>query len=110
MASKETSEALHGIEQQIQALLKGFMFSPNEAATWAAVTGAVSTHLNGLWKQGGLAGATASEAFSVVCGLGSTMTPQVILDGNMIVHVRLRISHSADVTELSFTQAMGAGS
>lgn len=96
------------IEQSIKLALKPYMFSANDATTWGTVSASISSFLTGLWQQGGLMGATASQAFTVSVGLGSTMTAQDVLDGNMIVAVTLQMIHPADFIELNFTQAMGS--
>jgi phage tail sheath protein FI len=54
-------------------------------------------------------GGSPAEAYSVKCGLGSTMTPDDILNGNMIVHVVLQMVHPAEFIELVFTQQMLGG-
>lgn len=94
------------IEQSIKNALKPFVFAPNDGNTWVTVTAMVSSFLQELWSQGGLMGATASEAFTVQCGLGSTMTGQDILDGYMIVQVTLQMIHPAEFIELTFKQQM----
>lgn len=98
------------IEQSIQQALVQFVFAPNNSITWTTVTAMISNFLTGLWSQGGLLGTTASEAFQVSCGLGSTMTSQDILDGILRVQVTLQIIHPAEFIELTFVQQMeGAG-
>jgi phage tail sheath protein FI len=94
------------IEQSIKAALQPFVFAANDGRTWVAVTAMVSNFLTGLWTQGGLMGAKPDEAFSVSCGLGSTMTPLDILEGYMIVQVRLQMIRPAEYIELTFKQKM----
>jgi uncharacterized protein len=94
------------IEQSIKNALDQFVFAPNDGNTWATVTAMVSSFLQGVWSQGGLMGATASEAFSVQCGIGSTMTGQDILDGYMRVQVVLQMIRPAEFIELTFKQKM----
>ena len=94
------------IEQSIRNALDPFVFEPNDGNTWARVVSLVSNFLQGLWTQGGLMGATASEAFRVECGLGSTMTPQDIQEGYMTVRVTLRVVHPAEFIVLMFQQQM----
>ncbi len=94
------------IEQSIKAALEPFVFAANDGKTWVTVTSMVSGFLQQLWNQGGLLGAKASDAFSVECGLGTTMTGQDILDGNMIVHVTVQMVRPAEFIELVFTQTM----
>lgn len=94
------------VEQSIKAALDRFVFQANDAKTWTAVVSMISNFLQGLWSQGGLMGAKPSEAFSVQCGLGSTMTAQDILEGYMIVQVTLSMIRPAEFIELTFKQHM----
>ena len=94
------------IEQSIKNALNQFVFAPNNRQTRTTVTSTVSGVLHGVWSQGGLMGATASEAFTVQCGLGSTMTGQDVLDGYMIVQVTLQMIRPAEFIELTFKQTM----
>jgi phage tail sheath protein FI len=96
------------IEQSIKAALNPFVFAPNNGQTWTTAVSMVSTFLQTLWSRGGLMGATPSEAFSVQCGLGSTMTAQDVLDGYMIVQVVLQLIRPAEFIELTFRQQMAA--
>jgi phage tail sheath protein FI len=94
------------IEQSIKNALNGFVFAPNDGNTWVTVTAMASNFLQDLWSRGGLMGAKASDAFDVQCGLGSTMTPTDILNGYMIVQVRLQMIRPAEFIELTFKQKM----
>lgn len=94
------------VEQSIKAALNQFVFAPNDGQTWVAVTAMISNFLTSLWTAGGLMGGKASEAFSVQCGLGSTMTGNDILNGYMRVQVTLQMIHPAEFIELTFTQKM----
>jgi len=94
------------VEQSIKKALDQFVFAANDGQTWTTVTSMVSNFLQGLWSQGGLMGATASEAFTVECGLGSTMTGQDVLEGYMIVQVTLQMIRPAEFIELTFKQKM----
>ncbi|MFY2563237.1 phage tail sheath family protein [Corallococcus terminator] len=97
-------------EQSIKAALDRFVFAANDGNTWASVNSMVSSFLQGLWSQGGLLGATASDAFSVECGLGSTMTAQDVLEGYMVVQVTLQMIRPAEFIELTFKQKMEGAS
>lgn len=94
------------IEQSIKAAMMPFVFAANNGKTWSTVVSSVSNFLQGLWSQGGLMGSTASEAYTVQCGLGSTMTAQDILDGYMIVQVQLQMIRPAEFIVLTFKQKM----
>jgi hypothetical protein len=94
------------IEQSIKTALQSYVFAPNDPTTWMAVNSAISSFLTSLWRSGGLMGEKPDEAFTVQIGLGSTMTPQDVLNGQMIVAVTLRMIPPAEFIELTFTQMM----
>ena len=94
------------IEQSIKNALEPFTFAPNTGQTWATVVSMVSSFLQSLWSQGGLMGATPADAFSVACGVGSTMTGTDVLNGWMIVQVTLSLIRPAEFIELTFKQKM----
>ncbi|MDB5710418.1 MAG: hypothetical protein JWL96_2488 [Sphingomonas bacterium] len=96
------------VEQTIKLALQSYVFAANDAITWTNVTSSISAFLTGLWQQGGLMGAKSSDAFTVNCGLGSTMTAQDVLNGYMVVAVTLQMIHPAEFIELTFTQTMGS--
>ena len=94
------------IEQSVKTAMRPFVFAPNDRKTWVTVTSTISNFLQDLWAKGGLMGATAKNAFSVDCGLGTTMTGQDVLEGYMIVRVRLQMIRPAEFIELTFKQKM----
>lgn len=94
------------IEQSVKAAAKAYVFEPNESKTWVAVKSMISNFLNDVWKQGGLAGASPEDAFSVEVGLGSTMTPVDILDGFMRISVKVAITRPAEFIVITFEQQM----
>jgi phage tail sheath protein FI len=94
------------IEQSIKQAINQYVFAPNVGATWVAVTQMISSFLQNLWSQGGLMGSKASDAFSVQCGVPTTMTAQDILNGVMVVQVTLQMVHPAEFIHLEFTQTM----
>jgi phage tail sheath protein FI len=69
----------------------------------------ISSFLTSVWKDGGLQGASAAQAFSVSCGLGKTMTSDDILNGLMNVTVQVAVVHPAEFIVITFQQQM-AGS
>lgn len=104
----QVRRALIYIEQSIKSALDRFTFAPNDADTWAAVVGVVSSFLDGMWSQGGLIGNSPSESYTVACGLGSTMSAQDILEGFMIVQVTLQMIRPGEFIELTFKQKMAS--
>jgi phage tail sheath protein FI len=94
------------IEQSIKRSLQSFVFAPNDAKTWTTVTSMISNFLTTLWQAGGLMGSKPDEAFSVACGVPTTMTGLDVLNGYMIVNVSLQLIRPAEFIELTFTQRM----
>ncbi|GAA3591238.1 phage tail sheath C-terminal domain-containing protein [Flavivirga amylovorans] len=94
------------IEQSVKEAASAYVFAPNDAKTWVSVKSMISNFLLGLWNQGGLVGPKPADAFSVTVGLGSTMTADDILNGRMIVAVKVAISHPAEFIEITFQQEM----
>lgn len=89
-------------EESIKEATEFVVFEPNTANTWVKVIGMIENFLTSLWRDGALAGATTNEAFFVRCGLGTTMTPQDILEGRMIVEVGLAAVRPAEFIILKF--------
>jgi len=97
------------IEQSVKEAASAYVFAPNDAKTWVSVKSMISNFLLGLWNQGGLVGPKPADAFSVTVGLGSTMTGDDILNGRMIVAVKVAVSHPAEFIEITFQQEMQKG-
>ncbi|SNR14681.1 phage tail sheath family protein [Tenacibaculum jejuense] len=97
------------IEQSVKEAASAYVFAPNDAKTWVSVKSMISNFLLGLWNQGGLVGPKPADAFSVTVGLGSTMTADDILNGRMIVAVKVAVSHPAEFIEITFQQEMQKG-
>jgi phage tail sheath protein FI len=102
----QTRRTLIYVEQSIKAALMSFVFASNDGGTWGTVIAMISNFLEQLWSQRGLRGTTSREAFTVECGLGSTMTSVNVLQGYMIVRVTLQMLHPAQFIELTLKQTM----
>lgn len=94
------------IEQSIKSSAKTYVFEPNTANTWVNVRSLIVNFLDDLWKQGGLVGTTADQAYEVLIGLGQTMTPNDILEGIMKITVKVAISRPAEFIVITFQQKM----
>jgi hypothetical protein len=97
------------LEQSVKFACEPFVFRPNDANTWLAVKSMISSFLRSQWQAGALVGATEDQAYQVEVGLGTTMTPQDILDGYMKVIVRVAISRPAEFIVITFQQKMPGG-
>ena len=98
------------LEQSCKLAVQAYVFAPNDKNTWSGVTAMISSFLTGIWKQGGLQGTTARDAYSVSCGLGSTMTAMDITEGIMRVEVKVAVIHPAEYIILTFEQEMAKSS
>lgn len=94
------------LEQSIKMALRSYVFEPNDANTWVSVKSMIVNYLTEKWKQGALAGASPEDAFEVQVGLGVTMTGLDILEGKMLVSVKLAIVRPAEFIVVTFEQQM----
>ncbi len=94
------------LEESIRLALKSFSFEPNEQATWVTAKSMISNFLTGIWQRGGLAGASATDAFSVRLGLGETMTPADIEEGLLRTTVLVAITRPAEFIEITLEQRL----
>jgi len=99
---------MNWIQQNCKSITQGYVFAANDANTWSAVKAAISSFLTSVWKAGGLQGASVADAFSVACGLGTTMTGDDILNGFMNVTVKVAVTHPAEFIVLTFQQQMAS--
>jgi len=97
------------LEQSVKFACEPYVFRPNDSNTWLSVRTMIANFLRNQWQSGALVGASEDEAFQVECGLGTTMTPQDILDGYMKVTVRVAISRPAEFIVITFQQKMPGG-
>ncbi|CAL1518623.1 phage tail sheath C-terminal domain-containing protein [Chitinophaga sp. MM2321] len=94
------------IEQSIKLATRAYVFEANDATTWITVKSMINNFLQNLWKQGALAGAAPEQAFDVQVGLGATMTPQDILEGQMLITVKVALTRPAEFIVITFQQQM----
>ena len=98
------------LEQSCKLAAQAYVFQANDKNTWQVVTSSISNFLTSVWQQGGLAGASASAAFSVDCGLGTTMTSDDILNGFMNISVKVAVTHPAEFIVFTIQQEMATSS
>ncbi len=94
------------LEQSIQLATKAYVFDNNVSTTWVTIKSMIRNFLTGIWKRGGLAGASPDDAFAVFCGLGETMTSEDILEGILKVTVLVAVTRPAEFIEITFQQQM----
>lgn len=94
------------LEESIKNAARAYVFEPNVASTWLNMKSMIENFLLGVWKKGGLAGASPEDAYSVQVGLGETMSAEDILEGILKITVLVAISHPAEFIEITFQQQM----
>ncbi|WP_414570424.1 phage tail sheath family protein [Nostoc sp. CCY 9925] len=94
------------IEESIQKATAFVVFESNNAITWLKVKSLIESYLEGLWRQGALAGTTPEQAYFVNIGLGKSMTAQDILEGRMIVEIGLAAVRPAEFIILKFSHKL----
>ena len=62
------------------------MFEPNNSVLWTRVQATVEAYLNNLWRDGGLKGDTAAEAYFVKCD-AELNTEEAVNAGKLICEV-----------------------
>lgn len=94
------------VEESVKKATYQFVFEPNDANTWVKVRAMIENFLTLLWRDGALQGAKPEQAFFVRVGLGSTMTPQDVLEGRMIVEIGMAVVRPAEFIILRFSHKM----
>ncbi len=97
------------VEESTRKASEPFVFEPNDANTWVKVRAMIENFLILQWRAGALQGAKPDEAFYVRVGLNETMTPQDILEGNMIVEIGMAVVRPAEFIILRFSHKMQTG-
>jgi len=94
------------IEESVKKASAFAVFEPNDQTTWLKVRAMIESYLYGLWQQGALAGSKPEAAYYVRVGLGTTMTPQDVLEGRMIVETGIAAVRPAEFIILCFSHKM----
>ena len=92
------------LEESVKNAARAYVFELNDAGTWINMKSMIENFLRGIWKRGGLAGATPEDAYEVHVGLGDTMTAEDILEGIMRITVLVAVTHPAEFIEITFQQ------
>jgi hypothetical protein len=94
------------IEESVQKSTAFIVFEPNSPMSWLKVKTMISVFLEGLWKQGALAGNSPDQAFFVKVGLGETMTEDEILAGIMNIEIGIAAVRPAEFVILKFSHKL----
>lgn len=91
------------VEESIKANTNWVVFEPNDVALWQRVQMTISSFLDTMWRNGMLAGGSASEAYFVEIG-PSTMSKDDIMNGRLICNVGIAPSRPAEFVIFRVTQ------
>ncbi len=91
------------VEESIKANTNWVVFEPNDATLWQRVSLTVSSFLDGLWRNGMLAGGSSAESYFVEIG-PSTMTRDDIMNGRLICNIGIAPSRPAEFVIFRITQ------
>jgi phage tail sheath protein FI len=94
------------IEQSLKLASRAYVFESNDATTWLTIKSMMVNFMTNLWKQGALAGDTPEVAFDVQVGLDTTMTAADILDGKLVITIKLAVVRPAEFIVITFQQQM----
>lgn len=105
----QTRRLITYVETHLSEVARFALFEPNNEITWFKLSAFINNWLRKLWRQGGLQGASETEAFNVKVGLGETMTAEDLRQGVLRIHVALAVTQPAEFIELSLTLQLGDG-
>jgi phage tail sheath protein FI len=97
------------IEESIRRGTQWAVFEPNDFDLWQRVKRNISSFLRGLWMQGALVGATADQAFYVLCD-ASNNPPSSVDEGRLVVDVGIAPVKPAEFVIFRISQWQGGGS
>ena len=89
------------IEESIVRATPWAVFEPNDERLWEGLRLSIEAFLNGLFRQGALAGSTASEAYFVRCDASTTLPADVAM-GLVNVQVGFAPMKPAEFVVLGF--------
>lgn len=91
------------VEESIKANTNWVVFEPNDESLWDRVGVTIRSFLDDMWRNGMLAGASASEAYFVEIG-PSTMSRDDIANGRLICNIGIAPSRPAEFVVFRVTQ------
>lgn len=96
------------VEESIRRGTQWAVFEPNDFDLWQRVKRTINAFLRGLWMQGALTGATADQAFYVLCD--ESNNPRSSVDeGRLIVEVGIAPVKPAEFVIFRISQWQGGG-
>jgi phage tail sheath protein FI len=97
------------LERSLDQGLQWVVFEPNDQKLWGRLIQSVSAFLTTIWREGGLMGAKAEEAFFVKCGY-DTMSQDDIDNGRLIMVIGVAPVFPAEFVIIRIGQWSGGSS
>ncbi|MCR5775351.1 MAG: phage tail sheath subtilisin-like domain-containing protein [Lachnospiraceae bacterium] len=91
------------VEESIKANTNWVVFEPNDTTLWQRVEMSIAGFLDGLWRNGMLAGDSPATSYFVEIG-PSTMTRDDIMNGRLICNIGIAPSRPAEFVIFRVTQ------
>lgn len=88
------------VQASLREVVRFALFEPNNELTWLRLEGVIRVWLRKLWKVGGLAGAVEADAFSIMIGVGVSMTRAQLDEGLLLIQINLAFYAPAEFIEL----------
>jgi phage tail sheath protein FI len=98
--------SLNYLKQALKDATQFAVFEPNDERLWTSVTAACGSVLNAFWSSGGLKGASASDAYYVVCD-ETNNTATTIDNGEVRVEVGVAVQYPAEFIVINLSQWTG---
>ena len=94
------------IGSNLKQLTEFAVFEPNDARLWEQLRSTCTTYLATFWQDGGLKGATVTEAFYVTCD-ATINTPNMIEQGQVNVECGIALTAPAEFVVITIGQYDG---
>ena len=94
------------VEESIKKSTAWAVFEPNTGPTWIKVQAMIEGFLFLKWREGALVGAKPEQAYGVSVGLDKTMNQLDILEGRMIIEIKMAVARPTEFIILKFEQKM----
>jgi phage tail sheath protein FI len=94
------------LEKALVDITNFAIFEPNDTVLYRRLTAVVGSFLNNFWRQGGLRGATADQAFFVLCDTTNN-TLQSVEAGQVNIQVGVALQRPAEFVVINIGQFDG---
>lgn len=97
------------LKKELTDLTAFAIFENNDSRLWSTIRGTLNAFLGGYWAQGGLRGASTTDAFFVRCD-STNNTAADILSGQVNIEVGVALEYPAEFVLITIGQLTGSAS